>query len=161
MKYRIGIGYDIHRLVKKRKLILAGVDVAHTKGLSGHSDADVLLHAICDAILGATGLPDIGEIFPDKDPRFKNISSLKLLKNVYRRVTVRAKIINIDSVIVIQEPKIAPYKDLMRKNIAAVLSLDVGCINIKAKTEERLGKIGTDEAVAAYAVALVKLKNKG
>lgn len=153
MKYRIGIGYDIHRLVKNRKFILGGVKIPFAKGLAGHSDADVLLHAISDALLGAAGEPDIGELFPDTQMCLKGISSLRLLEKIYQRITrKKIKIINIDSVIVIEEPKIAAYKHSMRRNIADVLDIGIGCVNVKAKTREGLGK----KAVEAYAATLIK-----
>ena len=159
--YRVGIGYDIHRLVKGRKLIIAGVKIPYIKGLSGHSDADVLLHSISDAILGACGLPDIGELFPDTDIRFRNVSSIKLLGAIQRKITKNFKIVNIDSVIIIQEPKIMPYKKLMRKNIAAVLGIDIGSVNIKGKTGENLSDpIGRKAAIAAHAAVLVSKKKK-
>ncbi|HDZ77521.1 MAG TPA: 2-C-methyl-D-erythritol 2,4-cyclodiphosphate synthase [Candidatus Omnitrophica bacterium] len=157
--YRVGIGYDIHKLVKGRKLIIGGVKIPHAKGLFGHSDADVLVHAISDAILGACGLPDIGELFPDTDIRFKNISSIKLLEVIQRKITRNFKIVSIDSIIIIQEPRIMPYKKVMRKNIAAVLGIDIGSINIKGKTGENLSDpIGRKAAIAVHAVALVKRK---
>ena len=162
MEYRIGIGYDIHRLVKGRKLIIAGVEIPYAKGLSGHSDADVLLHAISDAILGACGLPDIGELFPDTDIRFRNISSIKLLKAVQRRIAKNFKIVNIDSVIIIQEPRIMPYKKLMRENIAAVLGIDIDSVNIKGKTGENLSDpVGSKAAIAVHASVLARKKKRG
>ena len=159
--YRVGIGYDIHKLVKGRKLIIGGVKIPHAKGLFGHSDADVLVHAISDAILGACGLPDIGELFPDTDIRFKNISSIKLLEVIQRKITRNFKIVSIDSIIIIQEPRIMPYKKVMRKNIAAVLGIDIGSINIKGKTGENLSDpIGRKAAIAVHAVALVSKKKR-
>lgn len=155
---RIGIGYDIHRLVKNRPLLLGGVNIPYSKGLIGHSDADVLLHSVGDAILGASGEPDIGELFCDSDARFKNISSLELLKKIHKRITRRKiKIINIDSVIIIEQPKIASYKYLMRKNISSVLNIGINRVNIKAKTQEKLpDALGARQAVAVYTVALIK-----
>ena len=160
MEYRIGIGYDVHRLVRGRKLILGGVNIPYSKGLAGHSDADALLHSISDAVLGACGEPDIGELFPDSDRRFKDISSLELLNRANKRIAVKKyKLVNIDSVIIIEEPKIAPHKYLIRKNISGVLGISIDRVNIKAKTREGLGNVvGRKQAVAAYTVALVKLK---
>jgi len=153
VKYRIGIGYDMHRLVSNRKLIIGGVHIPSSKGLSGHSDADVLLHAITDAILGAAGEPDIGELFPDTDARFKGVSSLQLLKSAYSKAKSKSvSIINVDAVIIIEKPKIAKYKNLMRKKVSTVLGIGVDCVNIKAKTREGL----SNKAVEAYAVTLIK-----
>jgi len=154
---RIGHGYDVHRLVKGRKLILGGVEIRHSKGLLGHSDADVLCHAISDALLGAAGLGDIGKLFPDSDPRFAGISSLLLLREVH--VLLRKKglaIESIDSTIVLQAPKIAPFTSKMRENISNVLNLNISRISIKATTTEGLGFVGKEEGVAAYAVALLR-----
>ncbi|MBN1405690.1 MAG: 2-C-methyl-D-erythritol 2,4-cyclodiphosphate synthase [Candidatus Omnitrophica bacterium] len=151
---RIGIGYDIHRLVKGRKLVLGGVQIPHKKGLLGHSDADVLLHAVCDALLGAAGLPDIGKYFPNTDKRFKNISSLKLLDKTLAIIKQKKySIQNIDTMILAQAPKISPYRNKMILNIAKTLKIKPDKINIKATTEEGTRKT---EAIAAYAVALLK-----
>ena len=153
---RVGNGYDVHRLVEGRKLILGGVDVPHSMGLDGHSDADVLVHALCDALLGAVGAGDIGKHFPDTDPKWKGISSLHLLKEVMR-MCKGFKLANADSVIVAQKPKLAPYIPEMKKNIAAILDVEADQINIKATTTERLGFAGREEGISAYAVAsLVK-----
>ena len=157
---RVGHGYDVHRLVEGRKLILGGVDIPYEKGLLGHSDADVLVHAIMDAILGACALGDIGRHFPDSSQKYKDISSLKLLKNVYELITNDGySIVNIDATLVIQRPKIAPYIDSMIENIAKILGLERGRINIKATTEEGLGFTGREEGASCHAVATVK--NKG
>ncbi|HIT73652.1 2-C-methyl-D-erythritol 2,4-cyclodiphosphate synthase [Tyzzerella sp. An114] len=156
---RVGSGYDVHKLVEGRKLILGGVRIMHTKGLLGHSDADVLVHAIMDAILGAAALGDIGKHFPDTDEQFKGISSLLLLKKVLGLIENKGYcIINIDATIVAQKPKLAPYIDSMRRNIADVLSIDVDDINIKATTEEKLGFTGREEGISASAVCLIDKK---
>lgn len=153
---RIGQGYDVHRLVEGRKLILGGKEIKHEKGLLGHSDADVLTHAICDALLGAAALGDIGKRFPDSDDKYKDINSLLLLKEVGRLLdTMGCQINNIDATIIAEEPKIAPYIQEMRENIAAVLNLPIGAVNIKATTEEGLGFTGRKEGIAAIAVALI------
>ncbi len=156
---RIGNGYDVHRLVEGRKLILGGVDIPHSMGLYGHSDADALVHALCDALLGALGVGDIGAYFPDTDPKWAGISSLLLLKEVMRMVREKGfEVANTDSVIVAQKPKLAPYFKEMKKNIASVLGVETGRINIKATTTEKLGFAGREEGVVAYAVALL-IKN--
>jgi 2-C-methyl-D-erythritol 2,4-cyclodiphosphate synthase len=153
---RIGYGYDVHRLVENRKLILGGVEVPCEKGLDGHSDADVLLHAISDALLGAAALGDIGKHFPDTDQRYKGISSLLLLKHVGDLLTHhRYEIVNIDATVVLERPKIAPYIDQMRQNIADVLALPIQKISIKATTSERLGFVGTGEGAVAHAITLL------
>ncbi|HIE42459.1 MAG TPA: 2-C-methyl-D-erythritol 2,4-cyclodiphosphate synthase [Nitrospinaceae bacterium] len=153
---RIGNGYDVHRLVEGRKLILGGVDIPHSMGLYGHSDADALVHALCDALLGALGVGDIGAYFPDTDPKWAGISSLLLLKEVMRMVREKGfEVANTDSVIVAQKPKLAPYFKEMKKNIASVLGVETGRINIKATTTEKLGFAGREEGVVAYAVALL------
>ena len=154
---RIGLGYDIHRLIDGRRLFLGGVEIPYLKGLEGYSDADVLLHAICDAILGAMGKDDIGVHFPNTDPQFKGISSLELL----HKVSVLAersnfRIINIDSTLILEEPKITPFKAKMKKTVASVLGIDEDRVNIKATTQEGVGAIGRGEAIAAYAVASVE-----
>ena len=153
---RFGFGYDVHRLASGRKLILGGVDITHSQGLEGHSDADVLLHAVCDALLGASALGDIGKHFPNTDPRFKGISSLILLKHVADLLAQhRFMIVNIDATVVLEEPMIAPHVDLMRQNIAGVLSLPLPRVSVKATTHEGLGFIGAQQGAAAYAVASV------
>ena len=153
---RIGNGYDVHRLVTGRKLILGGIDIPHSTGLDGHSDADVLLHALCDALLGAVGAGDIGAHFPDTDSKWKGISSLVLLEQV--TATCRDKgfeFSNIDTIIVAQKPKLAPFLPDMKKNISQAMAIDIGQINIKATTTEKLGFAGKEEGIAAYAVTLL------
>ena len=153
---RIGNGYDVHRLVAGRKLILGGIDISHATGLDGHSDADVLLHALCDALLGAVGEGDIGAHFPDNSPQWKGISSLILLEQVTATCRVKGfEISNIDTIIVAQKPKLAPYLTDMKKNISQAMAIDIGQINIKATTTEKLGFAGKEEGIAAYAVALL------
>jgi len=157
MAVRIGHGYDVHRMVEGRKLILGGVEIAFNKGLAGHSDADALLHAVCDALLGSLSLGDIGIHFPDNDPKFKDISSLELLRRVW--IMVKGKgftINNIDITVIAQEPKLSRYIPQMRENIAKILETNKRQINIKATTTEGLGFVGRGEGIAAQAVALVK-----
>ncbi|MFA4889857.1 MAG: 2-C-methyl-D-erythritol 2,4-cyclodiphosphate synthase [Candidatus Omnitrophota bacterium] len=157
MPYRIGFGWDIHRLIDGRKLFLGGVEVPYIKGLLGHSDADVLLHAICDALLGALALGDIGEHFPDTDARYRNVPSSELLKLTFLLVKKESyRVVNIDTVIIAQEPVITPFKKSIRQNIAGLLGLSENCLSIKAKTNEGIGEIGRKEAIAAYAVALLE-----
>lgn len=154
---RIGHGYDVHKLVEGRKLILGGVEIEHTLGLLGHSDADVLLHAISDALLGACAMGDIGGMFPDTDPAFKDADSLELLKAVVKRLNDNGFFIeNIDSTIIAQKPKIKPYLVPMRENIARACNIDISCVNVKATTEEQLGFTGRQEGISAHAVALIK-----
>jgi 2-C-methyl-D-erythritol 2,4-cyclodiphosphate synthase len=154
---RIGHGYDVHRLVPERKLILGGVEIPHETGLLGHSDADVLLHAICDAILGAIGEGDIGKHFPDTDPAYKGADSMKLLRHVMGLAESRGyRVGNIDATIVAQRPKLAPYIERMRQNIAAAVSADPGRVNVKATTTEELGFAGRKEGIAAYAVTIMQ-----
>lgn len=154
---RVGLGYDVHKLVEGRKLILGGVEVPFEKGLLGHSDADVLLHAIMDALLGAAGLGDIGKHFPDNDSSYKDISSMKLLYQVLCLLKCENyDIINIDAVIVAQKPKLASYMDTMEKNIAEVLHIEKSQINVKATTEEGLGFTGAGLGIAAQAVCLIE-----
>ena len=156
---RIGNGYDVHRLVAGRKLILGGVDVPHTKGLLGHSDADVLLHALSDAILGAIGEGDIGRHFPDTDPTYKGADSIKLLRHVMALADAKGfRIGNVDTTIVAQRPKLAGYIPQMRLNIARALSTEEERVNVKATTTEELGFAGRGEGIAAYAVALLEKK---
>ena len=153
---RVGIGYDVHKLVKNRKLILGGVEIPFEKGLLGHSDADVLLHAISDALLGAAALGDIGLLFPDTDENYKNADSLVLLKKVVEQINENGyRIGNIDSIIVAQQPKMRNYIDEMRKNIADACNIDVGFVSVKATTEEGLGFTGTGEGIAAKAIAVI------
>ncbi|HYS44083.1 MAG TPA: 2-C-methyl-D-erythritol 2,4-cyclodiphosphate synthase [Geobacteraceae bacterium] len=156
---RIGHGYDVHRLVEGRKLILGGVDIPYDKGLLGHSDADVLLHAISDAILGAIAEGDIGKHFPDTDPRYKGADSLKLLAQVMKLAEDKGYCLgNLDATIVAQRPKLAPYIQQMRENIAAVLAAGLDLVNVKATTTEELGFAGRGEGMAAYAVVLMERK---
>ena len=153
---RIGHGYDVHRLVEDRALILGGVEIPYSKGLLGHSDADVLLHAISDSLLGAAALGDIGKLFPDTDERYKGADSLKLLRQVGIRIkTAGYSVVNIDATLIAQAPKIAPHITAMRLNIARALGIDVSCVSVKATTEEGLGFTGTGEGIAAHAVCLI------
>lgn len=153
---RIGQGFDVHALVEGRRLIMGGVEVPYQLGLAGHSDADVLLHAICDALLGAVGLGDIGRHFPDSDPAFKGVDSRKLLREVVRLVSLEGfYVVNVDATIIAQAPKMAPYIPQMEANIAADLDVDTGVVNVKATTTERLGYTGRGEGIAAQAVCLL------
>ena len=153
---RIGHGYDVHRLVTGRRLVLGGVEIPFEKGLAGHSDADVLIHALCDACLGAAGLGDIGRHFPDNDPRYKDIDSRILLRRVGEALKEKGyKIVNIDSTLVAQAPRLAPHLARMRANLGADLDMDEAAINIKATTTEELGCIGRGEGIAAHAVVLL------
>jgi len=160
MIQKVGIGYDIHRLVEGRKLVLGGVEIPHSKGLEGHSDADALLHAICDAFLGALGKGDIGEHFPNTDQEYKDISSLALLSKVLELIRQEGfKINNVDSMVLAEEPMLKPYKSQMRARIAETLTIDEDAVNIKATTQEGLGFNTTADAIAAYAVvSLIKEK---
>lgn len=159
--FKIGIGYDVHRLVKGRKLFLGGVEIPHDKGLDGHSDADVILHAICDAILGALGKGDIGELFPNTDKKYQNIASIKLLDSVYKLVGKADHVIgNIDVVVLAEEPKIKIYKEKMKTRIAKTLSIDESSVNIKATTTEGLGAIGRKEGIAAYATVFLRKRTR-
>ncbi len=154
--FRIGQGYDVHRLVTGRKLIIGGVDIKYEKGLLGHSDADVLLHAICDALLGAAGLGDIGKHFPDSDDKYNGIDSRVLLSQCRKLLLESGYLIgNVDATVIAQSPKLSPYIDQMRKNISDVLSVSCDCVNVKATTEEKLGFTGAGEGIAAQAVALI------
>lgn len=154
--FRIGIGYDIHRLVEGRRLFIGALEIPYTKGLLGHSDGDVLLHAICDALLGAVAEGDIGEHFPDTDPKYHGISSSELLETVADLIRKKNYLIsNIDTVVIAQEPKLLPFKKQIQKNIAQILKVKEECVNIKAKTNEGLGEIGKKEAIAAYAVVII------
>ena len=155
--YRIGIGYDIHKLVEGRDLILGGVKITHEKGLLGHSDADVLIHAIIDALLGALALDDIGTLFPDTDPKYKDIDSTILLKHVYELIQSKGyKIVNIDSNIIAQAPKMMPYIPEMKAVIAPILGLETMDISIKAKTKEQLDAVGAELAIEAQAVVMLE-----
>jgi len=154
----VGIGYDVHALVAGRKLILGGVEIPHPKGLDGHSDADALMHAICDAILGALGESDIGHFFPNSDPRWKNVPSKIFLEEAAKQTARRkGKIVNVDATLIAQEPKLYPHVVEMKKNIAAALGIPEKQIGIKATTNEKLGFIGREEGIAAMAVASVNL----
>ncbi|MGX9758728.1 2-C-methyl-D-erythritol 2,4-cyclodiphosphate synthase [Clostridioides difficile] len=158
---RIGLGYDVHKLTAERKLIIGGVEIPHDKGLLGHSDADVLIHAIMDSILGALALGDIGKHFPDTDEKYKGIDSMKLLEHVYNLITSKGyKIGNIDSTIIAQSPKMAPHIESMRKNIAKALNTDIGNINIKATTEEGLGFTGSKQGIASQSICLLLLTSQ-
>lgn len=153
---RIGHGYDVHRLCENRKLIIGGVEIEHEKGLLGHSDADVLLHAVSDALLGAAAMGDIGGMFPDTDPAYKGADSLALLEAVVTRLRKEGFTpINIDATIIAQKPKMLPHIEVMRKNIAGALGIDVSCVNVKATTEEKLGFTGACEGIAAHCVCLI------
>ena len=155
---RIGHGYDVHPLVAGRDLILGGVKIPHSKGLHGHSDADVLIHAICDACLGAAGLGDIGQHFPDTDPQYKNIDSRKLLRNVKEAIAGRGwKIANIDSTLVVQAPRLASHLSQMVTNVSSDLGVSAEQVNIKATTTEKLGFAGREEGIAAHAVVLLQI----
>ena len=157
MSFRVGIGHDVHRLVDGRKLMLGGVEVPHTHGLEGHSDADVVIHAICDAILGAAGLGDIGEHFPNTDEKYKGVASSLFLKEVSQKALRSGwNIENVDVIILAQEPKLQDFKPKMKYHIALGLGLDQSQINIKAGTNEGLGFIGAKEGIAAYAVVLLR-----
>ena len=153
---RVGMGYDVHRLVEGRKLIMGGVEIPYEKGLLGHSDADVLLHAIMDALLGAAALGDIGKHFPDTDPAYKGISSIKLLKHVGELLEENLFLIeNIDATIIAQAPKMRPYIDAMRQNIADALGIELSQVNVKATTEEGLGFTGSGEGISSQAICLL------
>ncbi|MBM3357137.1 MAG: 2-C-methyl-D-erythritol 2,4-cyclodiphosphate synthase [Betaproteobacteria bacterium] len=153
---RIGQGYDVHALAPGRKLVIGGVRIPHERGLAGHSDADVLVHAVCDALLGAAGLGDIGTHFPDSDPRYKDADSRGLLREVARLLAQRGlRVVNLDATVIAQAPKMAPHIPAMRENLAADLGIATAAVNIKAKTTERLGFVGRGEGIAADAVALV------
>lgn len=155
---RVGIGYDVHRLAAGHALVLGGVTLPHPTGLLGHSDADVLMHAICDAVLGALGERDIGHFFPNTDPRWAGVASRVFLEEAARQIAFKSgKLINVDATLIAQEPKIAPHIDAMRKNIAAALNVSLGSIGLKATTNEHLGFIGREEGIAALAVASVDL----
>lgn len=160
MNMRVGHGYDVHRLVEGRKLILGGVDVPHTLGLLGHSDADVLTHAVMDALLGAAALGDIGRHFPDTDPAYAGVDSLKLLDHVVALLKAHGwRVGNVDATILAQRPKLAPYLEQMRDNLAAHMRVDREQVNVKATTEEKLGFTGAQEGMAAHAVCLLEPEN--
>ncbi|NBR84603.1 MAG: 2-C-methyl-D-erythritol 2,4-cyclodiphosphate synthase [Verrucomicrobia bacterium] len=154
----VGIGYDVHQLVEGRRLILGGVDIPHTKGLDGHSDADALMHAITDAVLGAIGEGDIGQFFPNTDPRWKGAPSRIFLEEAARQVTLReGRLVNVDASLIAQAPKLMPHVQAMKANIAAALGLDPRKVGIKATTNEKMGFVGREEGIAAMAVASVDL----
>ncbi len=154
---RIGIGYDVHRLVEGRKLILGGVTIPFEKGLLGHSDADVLIHAVCDALLGAAGLGDIGLHFPDTDPQLKDISSIQILSKTVAMLNLEGfKVINLDSTIMAESPKISPFREKMIENIARTIEIEPECVNVKATTLETLGMMGKGEGIAALCIALIE-----
>ena len=160
-KLRIGHGYDVHRLVEGRRLILGGVDIPWEKGLLGHSDADVLVHAVMDALTGAARLGDIGKLFPDTDPAYAGISSLKLLREVGRLLEEKGyQVVNIDATLLAQAPKVGPYRPRMAANVAEALGIDPEQVNIKATTEEGLGFTGDGSGMAAHAVALLEKTGK-
>lgn len=154
---RIGQGYDVHRLCANRKLIIGGVDIPHTKGLMGHSDADVLLHAISDALLGAAAMGDLGQLFPDTDCRYKDANSLELLQTIVKKLSASSyRIVNIDSIIIAEKPKFLPFIALMKENIAMACKLDTDSVSVKATTEEGLSFTGRGEGIAASAVCLIE-----
>ena len=156
---RIGHGYDVHRLVEGRKLILGGVEINYEKGLLGHSDADVLLHAISDSLLGAAALGDIGKLFPDNDPAYLGADSLVLLRKVAEHLKENGfSVVNVDATVIAQAPKLAPHIQNMRENIAKVLEISTSAVNVKATTEEKLGFTGRKEGISAHAVALIMEK---
>lgn len=158
--FRIGNGYDVHKLVEGRKLILAGIEIPHHLGLLGHSDADVLVHAIMDGLLGALALGDIGKHFPDTDEKYKGISSMELLKEVSKLIKNKGyEVVNIDSIVATERPKLKPYIEQMRKNVAEILEISIEDVSIKATTEERLGFTGREEGIKSYAVVLLKKSN--
>lgn len=154
---RVGFGYDVHKLTEGRKCIICGVDVPHDRGLLGHSDADVAIHALCDALLGAAAMGDIGRLFPDTSDEFKDIDSRILLRNVVKRIFEAGyEIENTDITIAAQKPKLMPYIEQMRKNMSNDLEIDINCVNVKATTTEKLGFEGREEGISAYAVVLLK-----
>ncbi|MBQ7048880.1 MAG: 2-C-methyl-D-erythritol 2,4-cyclodiphosphate synthase [Clostridia bacterium] len=158
---RIGHGYDVHAFAEGRRLILGGVDIPHVKGLMGHSDADVLTHAVCDSLLGALAMGDIGKHFPDTDSSFKNVNSLLLLEKVKALLSAEGYgIVNVDSTLIAQKPKLAPYIDEMRKNLANAMGIPVTDVSVKATTEERLGFTGREEGISAHAVCLIEKISK-
>jgi len=151
------MGYDVHKLISGRKLVLGGITIPFEKGLLGHSDADVLVHSICDALLGAAGLGDIGLHFPDTDPKFKDISSIKLLEKTYKMISEKEFILkNLDCTVFAQEPKISPFREKMQQNIARAMNVNPNCINIKATTTEDLGMFGRGEGIGAMSVVLIE-----
>ncbi len=160
METRVGIGYDIHRLVSGRKLFIGGVEIPYIKGLLGHSDADALIHAICDALLGAVAEKDIGELFSDTDPRYKGISSSELLEVVLGLVRKKGyQISNIDTVIIAEEPKFSPFKSKIQESLSRIMNIDKDRVGVKAKTNEGLGEVGGKEGIACYATVLLNKEN--
>lgn len=158
--FRIGHGYDVHRLTEGRKLILGGVEIPHEKGLLGHSDADVLVHAVMDSLLGALALGDIGKHFPDNDPKYEGANSIFLLKRVTEIIAEQGfSVGNIDSTVICQSPKLAPYIEQMRENIASAAGCEASQVSVKATTEERLGFTGSGEGISAHAVCVLKSRN--
>jgi len=154
---RIGHGYDVHALTEGRPLIMGGVNIPWEKGLKGHSDADVLVHAVCDALLGAAALGDIGYHFPDSDPKYKGISSIKLLTHVAALLKEKGYgVVNVDSTVIAQAPKLAPFIDTMRRNIATAIGADIDAVSVKATTEEHLGFTGQGQGIAAHAVCIIQ-----
>jgi 2-C-methyl-D-erythritol 2,4-cyclodiphosphate synthase len=159
--FRVGIGYDIHRLVEGRKLVIAGVEIPFEKGLLGHSDSDVLTHAICDALLGAAALGDIGTHFPDTDARFEGASSLDLLARVVELITDRGyRVANVDAVVMAERPRLRPHVETMRERLASALRVEIDAVSVKAKTGEGLESVGRGEAMAAQAVALIRRRDE-
>lgn len=157
MTFRIGHGYDVHRLIEGRRLILGGVEIPYKTGLLGHSDADVLLHAICDALLGAAAMRDIGYHFPDNDKSYENISSLILLERTYGMIKEKGyEVVNVDATVIAQAPKLSPHINQMIKNVAKALMTDTGNVNIKATTEEHMGFTGSGDGIAAHAVCILQ-----
>lgn len=156
---RVGHGYDLHRLAKGRRLVLGGVVIPHDRGLEGHSDADVLVHAIIDALLGATALGNIGQHFPDNDPAYKNADSIMLLKKVMALISDKGYVVeNVDATLIAEKPKLNPFLDRIRTNLAACLNVDLDRISVKAKTNESVGPEGREEAISAHAVVLLSLR---
>ncbi|MDD5568048.1 MAG: 2-C-methyl-D-erythritol 2,4-cyclodiphosphate synthase [Candidatus Omnitrophica bacterium] len=157
METRIGLGYDLHRLVEGRKLFIGGVEIPYIKGLGGHSDADCLIHAVCDALLGAISGADIGELFPDSDPRYRGVSSSELLKTVMDLVRKKGyKISNVDTIIIAEEPKMSPFKDEIRESLSKIMGIDKDRVGVKAKTNEGLGELGRKEGIASFATVLIQ-----
>ena len=156
-RFRVGIGYDIHRLAEDRRLVVGGIEIEHEKGLVGHSDADVVLHAVTDAVLGAAGLPDIGDLFPDTDAKYKDADSRLLLKDVMQRVEKKGyRTVNLDVIVHAEAPKLSPYKRKMAESIAALVGLSPDDVSVKAKTNEGMGPLGQSDAIACTAVALLR-----
>ncbi|RME61916.1 MAG: 2-C-methyl-D-erythritol 2,4-cyclodiphosphate synthase [Candidatus Dadabacteria bacterium] len=157
MEFRVGLGFDIHPFSERRKLILGGVEIPESRGLKGHSDADVLLHAVIDALLGASGQGDIGEHFPDTKEEFKDINSTELVSKIYNLITEKGwSIVNIDCVVIAEKPKISPYKEKIKKAISSLLKIPKENVNVKAATSEKLGALGREEGIAAQCVVLLK-----